>query len=51
MRAAALEAQGYGFSCDMLGEAARTEADARRYLLAHSVPSPRTPGAQVRSCR
>ncbi len=35
-RAAELEAQGYGFSYDMLGEAARTEADARRYHLAYS---------------
>ena len=35
-RAAELEAQGYSFSYDMLGEAARTEADARRYHLAYS---------------
>ena len=35
-RAAAMEAQGYSFSYDMLGEAARTEADARRYHLAYS---------------
>ena len=35
-RAAELEAQGYCFSYDMLGEAARTEADARRYHLAYS---------------
>ena len=35
-RAAAMEAQGYCFSYDMLGEAARTEADARRYHLAYS---------------
>ena len=35
-RAAAMEAQGYTFSYDMLGEAARTEADARRYHLAYS---------------
>ena len=35
-RAAALEAQGYTFSYDMLGEAARTEADARAYHLAYS---------------
>ena len=35
-RAAELEAQGYGFSYDMLGEAVRTEADARRYHLAYS---------------
>ena len=36
MRAAELEAQGYGFSCDMLGGVARTEPDARRYHLAYS---------------
>ncbi len=35
-RAAEMEAQGYRFSYDMLGEAARTEADARRYHLAYS---------------
>ena len=35
-RAAAMEAQGYTYSYDMLGEAARTEADARRYHLAYS---------------
>ena len=35
-RAAEKEAQGYGFSYDMLGEAARTEADAQRYHLAYS---------------
>ena len=35
-RAAELEGQGYSFSYDMLGEAARTEADARRYHLAYS---------------
>ena len=35
-RAAELEVQGYSFSYDMLGEAARTEADARRYHLAYS---------------
>ena len=35
-RAAAMEAQGYSFSYDMLGEAARTEAGARRYHLAYS---------------
>ena len=34
-RAATMEAQGYSFSYDMLGEAARTEADARRYHLAY----------------
>ena len=35
-RAAAMEAKGYSFSYDMLGEAAQTEADARRYHLAYS---------------
>ena len=35
-RAAAMEAQGYSFSYDMLGEAARTDADAHRYHLAYS---------------
>lgn len=35
-RAAELEARGYAYSYDMLGEAARTEADARRYHLAYS---------------
>ena len=35
-RAAELEAKGYTYSYDMLGEAARTEGDARRYHLAYS---------------
>lgn len=35
-RGATLEAQGYTYSYDMLGEAARTEADARRYHLSYS---------------
>ena len=35
-RAEAWQARGYTFSYDMLGEAARTEADARRYHLAYS---------------
>ncbi|WP_333817865.1 bifunctional proline dehydrogenase/L-glutamate gamma-semialdehyde dehydrogenase PutA [Tabrizicola sp.] len=35
-RAEELEARGYTYSYDMLGEAARTEADARRYHLAYS---------------
>ena len=35
-RATELEARGYTYSYDMLGEAARTEADARRYHLAYS---------------
>ncbi|MCL3881128.1 bifunctional proline dehydrogenase/L-glutamate gamma-semialdehyde dehydrogenase PutA [Marivita sp. GX14005] len=34
-RAAKMEAKGYTYSYDMLGEAARTEADARRYHLAY----------------
>ena len=36
IRAAQQEAKGYSYSYDMLGEAARTEADARRYHLAYS---------------
>ncbi|MDU8913983.1 bifunctional proline dehydrogenase/L-glutamate gamma-semialdehyde dehydrogenase PutA [Aestuariicoccus sp. MJ-SS9] len=35
-RGAAMEAKGYTYSYDMLGEAARTEADARRYHLSYS---------------
>jgi len=35
-RARELEAKGYTYSYDMLGEAARTEVDARRYHLAYS---------------
>ncbi len=35
-RARGLEAKGYTYSYDMLGEAARTEGDARRYHLAYS---------------
>jgi RHH-type proline utilization regulon transcriptional repressor/proline dehydrogenase/delta 1-pyrroline-5-carboxylate dehydrogenase len=35
-RARELEAKGYSYSYDMLGEAARTEGDARRYHLAYS---------------
>jgi RHH-type proline utilization regulon transcriptional repressor/proline dehydrogenase/delta 1-pyrroline-5-carboxylate dehydrogenase len=35
-RARTLEAKSYTYSYDMLGEAARTEADARRYHLAYS---------------
>ena len=34
-RAQELEAMGYTYSYDMLGEAARTEADARRYHLSY----------------
>ncbi|MEL7211786.1 MAG: bifunctional proline dehydrogenase/L-glutamate gamma-semialdehyde dehydrogenase PutA [Pseudomonadota bacterium] len=35
-RAQDLEAEGFTYSYDMLGEAARTDADARRYHLAYS---------------
>ncbi len=35
-RARALEGKGYTYSYDMLGEAARTEGDARRYHLSYS---------------
>ena len=35
-RAEELEGKGYTYSYDMLGEAARTESDARRYHLAYS---------------
>jgi len=35
-RAAGMEARGYTYSYDMLGEAARTEADALRYLESYS---------------
>ncbi len=35
-RARTLEAKSYTYSYDMLGEAARTEADARRYHLSYS---------------
>ena len=35
-RASALEAKGYSYSYDMLGEAAKTDADAMRYHLAYS---------------
>ena len=35
-RARELEERGYTYSYDMLGEAARTEADARRYHLSYS---------------
>ncbi|MCA2012459.1 bifunctional proline dehydrogenase/L-glutamate gamma-semialdehyde dehydrogenase PutA [Cereibacter sphaeroides] len=35
-RGAAMEARGYAYSYDMLGEAARTEADARRYQEAYA---------------
>ncbi|MGI9412461.1 MAG: bifunctional proline dehydrogenase/L-glutamate gamma-semialdehyde dehydrogenase PutA [Hyphomicrobiales bacterium] len=35
-RAAAMEERGYTYSYDMLGEAARTDADAKRYHLSYS---------------
>jgi RHH-type transcriptional regulator, proline utilization regulon repressor / proline dehydrogenase / delta 1-pyrroline-5-carboxylate dehydrogenase len=35
-RSRAMEKKGYTYSYDMLGEAARTESDARRYHLAYS---------------
>ena len=35
-RAAGMEERGYSYSYDMLGEAARTDADAKRYHLAYS---------------
>ncbi|VAV99061.1 Proline dehydrogenase / Delta-1-pyrroline-5-carboxylate dehydrogenase, partial [hydrothermal vent metagenome] len=35
-RAAGMEKKGYSYSYDMLGEAARTDADAARYHLAYS---------------
>jgi RHH-type proline utilization regulon transcriptional repressor/proline dehydrogenase/delta 1-pyrroline-5-carboxylate dehydrogenase len=35
------EARGYRFSFDMLGEAAMTDADARRYLAAYEQAIPR----------
>ncbi|MBU2981802.1 bifunctional proline dehydrogenase/L-glutamate gamma-semialdehyde dehydrogenase PutA [Lentibacter algarum] len=35
-RASKMEAKGYTYSYDMLGEAARTEADAKRYHLSYS---------------
>ncbi|KPU84026.1 pyrroline-5-carboxylate dehydrogenase [Marinosulfonomonas sp. PRT-SC04] len=35
-RATGMQKQGYTYSYDMLGEAARTEADAKRYHLAYS---------------
>ncbi|MFD2854501.1 proline dehydrogenase family protein [Seohaeicola zhoushanensis] len=35
-RASAMEARGFTYSYDMLGEAARTEADAARYHLSYS---------------
>ncbi|WP_299298637.1 bifunctional proline dehydrogenase/L-glutamate gamma-semialdehyde dehydrogenase PutA [uncultured Tateyamaria sp.] len=45
-RAAGMEAKGFTYSYDMLGEAALTEADARRYHLAYS----RAIAAIARAC-
>ena len=42
-----MEAKGYSYSYDMLGEAARTEADARRYQIAYS----RAIGAIAAACK
>ncbi len=46
-RAQAMESRGFTYSYDMLGEAARTEADARRYHLAYS----RAIGAIAGACK
>ncbi|MEX0310436.1 MAG: proline dehydrogenase family protein, partial [Tateyamaria sp.] len=45
-RAAGMEARGFTYSYDMLGEAAMTEADARRYHLSYS----RAISAIARAC-
>ncbi|MEL6452341.1 MAG: bifunctional proline dehydrogenase/L-glutamate gamma-semialdehyde dehydrogenase PutA [Pseudomonadota bacterium] len=45
-RAAGMEAKGYTYSYDMLGEAALTDADARRYHLSYS----RAIAAIARAC-
>ncbi|MAY89504.1 MAG: bifunctional proline dehydrogenase/L-glutamate gamma-semialdehyde dehydrogenase [Pseudooceanicola sp.] len=45
-RAAGMEAKGFTYSYDMLGEAARTEADAARYHLSYS----RAISAIARAC-
>ena len=45
-RAAGMEAKGFTYSYDMLGEAAMTEADARRYHLSYS----RAISAIARAC-
>ncbi|TCO71911.1 bifunctional proline dehydrogenase/L-glutamate gamma-semialdehyde dehydrogenase PutA [Rhodovulum euryhalinum] len=44
-RAAGMEAKGYTYSYDMLGEAARTEDDASRYLDAYAQAIARIAGA------
>lgn len=46
-RATGMEAKGYTYSYDMLGEAAQTEADARRYHLSYS----RAISAIARACQ
>lgn len=46
-RAAGMEAKGYTYSYDMLGEAARTDADAARYHLSYS----RAISAIAEACR
>jgi len=52
-RARAMEDKGYAYSYDMLGEAARTDADARRYHLAYSdaitALAPACRGADIRA--
>ncbi len=47
-RARESEAQGYTYSYDMLGEAARTEADARRYHLSYSAAITSIAGAATK---
>ena len=47
-RARELEAQGYTYSYDMLGEAARTESDARRYHLSYSAAITSIAGAATK---
>ena len=47
-RARTLEAQGYTYSYDMLGEAARTGADARRYRDAYAAAIAAIAGAATR---
>src|SRR5690606_22020655 len=52
-RARGMEAKGYSYSYDMLGEAARTGADAKRYFMAYSKAisriSERSHGSDVRT--
>lgn len=47
-RARELEGQGYTYSYDMLGEAARTESDARRYHLSYSAAITSIAGAATK---